>query len=106
MDFQYSRKVGVKQNEIAQMEANLYKIYRPVSPRPEFVKILRTRLQTPPDTTLQVQRKGVLQYAVWTIAGLLSGTLILVLGVKGVMVLANNIKVMQQKNSTSLQSAV
>jgi hypothetical protein len=95
--------------EMIALEARLERLMPMVEPRPEFTANLKRSLVQLPETTLRVPEQGILQYIVWGTAGLLSGALILVFGIKAVAGLIGSIqqvkKQVEQNTSTSLGSA-
>jgi hypothetical protein len=68
----------------AEIEARLQKAFQPVVPRQAFKRELKNRLLNAPEASLAQAKHGLLQYVLLTTAGLLSGTLILIFGVRAV----------------------
>lgn len=89
----------VKVNKVNDLEAILQEVLQPVAPRPEFVQGLKHRLGNKPEVVALTPRSGFVQYAWWTTAGVLSGTLLLVFGIRAVQQL-------KQKASSQLQTAM
>jgi hypothetical protein len=107
----HHNRVGDKEQnkEILAMEAKLGRIMQPVEPRPEFAANLKRSLLHQPEATLREPGQGLIQYVVLGTAGVLSGALILVFGIKAVSGLIGSIqqvkKQVEQNPSTSLGSA-
>ncbi len=87
------KKGDVTNPEIQALEARLQAALIPVQPRPEFTQELKRRLLKK-EKELEVERPEplVVQKAVWTAAGLLSGAFLLALGVRGLIALLSSIK--------------
>jgi hypothetical protein len=84
MDLKNGVGEKVRMKEINMLEARLKIVMAPVDPRPEFVHNLKSSLLHQPETTLKDPDQGFLQYILWGTAGVLSGALILVFGIKAV----------------------
>ncbi len=93
-------KVGENRREdLSALEARIQSAMIPVSPRAEYVRELKRRLLVENDLEIASPKpQGWLSFA-WTAAGLLSGTLILVLGVRAVLNLLNSRGIFQQIKS-------
>jgi hypothetical protein len=70
--------------EVSDLEERLQKVYVPVQPRAEYRRELKTRLMRAPESSLAEQKPDLLQYTLLTAAGLLSGSILLIFGVKAV----------------------
>jgi hypothetical protein len=107
-------KVGENRREdFTVLEARIESAFVPVPPRAEYVRELKQRLLSENDIEIAVTKPGGRQSIIWTAAGLLSGTLILVLGVRAVITLLNSRGFIQQiknqmqpKNAAPLNPAV
>jgi hypothetical protein len=97
MKAQPNQGVANRNSEIHKMEAQLQAVLKPVVPRPEFVSDLKRRLTNKPEASvpIKIQEHDILQYGLLTAAGLLSGTLLLIFGVKAVVSLLNSLGVLQ-----------
>jgi hypothetical protein len=95
--------------KITVVEAKLEQLLQPVEPRAEFSANLKRSLLHQPETSLREPGQGVLQYALWGTAGVLSGAVILVVGIKAVAGLIGSIqqvkKQVEHNPSASLGSA-
>ncbi|RPH75322.1 hypothetical protein EHM76_01920 [bacterium] len=69
---------------------------RPVSPRPEYVRDLRQRLMREKDAKASMSKPELVKFSLITVAGLLSGTVLLVFGFRAVMALLESRGVFQQ----------
>jgi hypothetical protein len=78
------RGAGYYGEEVSDLEERLERVYVPVQPRAEFRRELKTRLLREPESSLAEQKAGLLQYTLLTAAGLVSGTILLIFGVKAV----------------------
>ena len=93
-----------KKPDLQSLEAYLFEVLVPVAPSTEFVGSLRERLLFEPDEIMVQKRAEPLQGILLGSAGVLSGILILVLGVRAVIALLGGKGYLQQKRSQSLQS--
>jgi hypothetical protein len=95
--------------DIQSLEARLALLMQPVEPRPEFVSNLKRSLLQQPETSLKETKQGLVQYIFLGAAGVLSGALILVFGIKavsGILGSFQNVKKQVEQNpTTSLGSA-
>ncbi len=91
-------RVGVIEDSegIKALEARLRATLIPVSPRSEYVHELKRNLLKESELGFSEPRPGLLQKVLLPAAGLLSGALLLVLGVRGVIALLNSRGVIQQ----------
>jgi hypothetical protein len=91
-------KVGVmdESEEIKTLEEQLLTVLVPIEPRTEYVHELRRNLLKESELELSKPKPALVQKVVLTLAGLLSGTLLLMLGVRGVITLLNSRGAIQQ----------
>lgn len=85
MNIKPGRGVGGRQPDLSELEAYLQATLQPVSPRPGFVHALRGRLFSQQGDAGQGaagRQAGVLQVAVFAIAGLATTVLVVVTGIK------------------------
>jgi hypothetical protein len=79
--------------DISDLEQRLQMVYQPVAPRVEYRRELKVRLMGAPQAHLETPKPGMLQYTLLTAAGLVSGSLLLIFGVRAVQHLkANQVK--------------
>jgi hypothetical protein len=97
--------------DIQGLEAYLFEALVPVSPSTEFVGSLRERLLVEPDGIIVRKKADPLQSILLGSAGIISGILILALGVRAIIALLggkgylNQLKnQIQQKKAQTLQS--
>ncbi len=83
--------VMAKADELKRIERRLQENLYPVRPRDEFVKDLKERLMLVNDLELEKPRPAQLQPIFLTAAGLLSGVLLIALGVRGLVVLLKSL---------------
>jgi hypothetical protein len=91
------RKGDEMNNEywIPDLEGHLQAVYEPVAPTPEFKRELKKRLLTESSTTLTESRSDFLPNNALTLAGLLSGTLLLVFGGRALLSFLNTLGVFE-----------
>ncbi len=85
-----------EEKQIKVMENRLQAALQPVSPRPEFVKDLKRRLLSPSEADASIAANQPKQNIFMIAAGLLSGTVLIVLGVKAVIALLASLGLIQQ----------
>jgi hypothetical protein len=79
MDLKQKGGAAVEKMDIYKLESRLQAAMQPVSARPDFVNGLRQQLLATPEISLQQPSPGLLRSFVLASAGLLSGTILLVL---------------------------
>jgi hypothetical protein len=91
-------KVGVMDGSegIKTLEEQLHTVLVPIEPRTEYVHELRRNLLKESELEFSEPKPALGQKVVLTVAGLLSGTLLLMLGVRGVIALLNSRGAIQQ----------
>ncbi len=85
-----------EEKQITGMENRLQATLQPVSPRPEFVKDLKRRLLSPSPADASIANSKPRQNVFMIAAGLLSGTVLILLGVKAVIGLLASLGILQQ----------
>jgi hypothetical protein len=90
-------------NDLTNIEHHLQKNLRSVAPRPEFERALKSRLMNKPAATIRKAKLETKQYLLLTGAGLLSGTILLVFGVRAVIRLLNALGLLQQMKPSMVQ---
>ncbi len=107
------RNKSLHEKEIQDLELRLQEALRPVSARPEFVHELHHKLSQDMNSSLKDREENSWQVTVITMASLLSGVFLLVLGVRAIIVLLNNLrasnplkKQIEKEPSTPLGQAV
>lgn len=87
MMLNFGGRLNMQPEYTAQLEARLQQALRPVAPRHEFEEDLKKRLLSAPEASLAERKPGLMQYFLLTAAGLLSGSLLLIFGVRAVQYL-------------------
>jgi hypothetical protein len=77
--------------DLQRIEGRLQNYLTPVRPRDEFVTELKERLMLVNDLELEKPKPAPLQPIFLTAAGLLSGALLIVLGIRGVVALLKSL---------------
>ena len=93
-------------DELASFEASLEAAFKPVEPRPAFVRDLRRRLITFPAPVTPAPDSQVPQYIALTIASLLSGVAIVGFGVWVILGLLSRLQSHDESVVTSPHSAL
>ncbi len=88
-----------EERQIKGIENRLQATLLPVSPRPEFVKDLKHRLLSPAEADASIVSSKPKQNVFVLAAGLLSGTVLIVLGVKAIIALLASLGLLQQVKS-------
>jgi hypothetical protein len=93
-NFLWGRKQ--KEQDLIAIERHLQAVLKPVKPRPEFVRDLRRQLVSQFSNLEPDPKTDTRQLLLVSAAGFLSGTLILVLGIRTVLTLLGALGVIHQ----------
>ena len=70
-----------RMSDLPKIESRLATMFRPVNPPRDFMQDLKMRLASRPGVTVDFPRRSILEPLVWIFTGLVSGILLLVVGV-------------------------
>jgi len=97
--------------DLSATEAYLHETLRPVQPRPAFVSDLKLRLARAPQP--KSARSLILKYSFWGAAGLISGAIIIIAGVRATILILSALGVLhfahdqvKNKSASSMKTAI
>lgn len=97
-----------KTKELSELESFLTRVYRPVTPRPDFVSGLRAKLVSLPEKNRLTPK--VFKYTVLGIAGVLSSVILIVTGIRATMTIIGTVSLLRQirnqDRAATVQTAV
>jgi hypothetical protein len=97
-----------KTKELNELEGYLKKVYRPVTPNPDFVSGLRAKLVSLPEKKRLTPR--VFKYFLLGAAGVFSSVILIVTGVRATITILGTVSLLRQirnqNNTASVQTPV
>jgi hypothetical protein len=92
-----ARREKRNEDNLPELEKSLLEVLHPVSPRPEFVNGLKSRLLTKPESAVDgVEVDNMFHYTLLVIFGLFSGTILAVLGIRALIALLGALGIVTQ----------
>lgn len=89
------------EKELLEIEARLASVFVPVEPSPVFVKDLKQKLMDSAEISIEEHSSGGLRTILFVIASVISGTFLVILGIKGVRHIREAVNMHQLKNGKS-----